>query len=66
MQWNGGEVAVVRNGGPFDNHRIRQVIDPGSSITYVGMYSSTHKYPAQQRFYTITSVPHAGDRTLTG
>ena len=26
---SGGEVAVVRNGGPFDNHKVRQVIDPG-------------------------------------
>ncbi|WP_033423899.1 SPFH domain-containing protein [Actinomadura flavalba] len=51
----GGEVAVVRNGGFFDNNRIRQIIDPGSSRTWIGFYSKVHKYPAQQRFYTITS-----------
>jgi len=28
----GGEVAVVRNGGPFDNHRIRQTIQPASAV----------------------------------
>jgi regulator of protease activity HflC (stomatin/prohibitin superfamily) len=59
---SGGEIAVVRNGGPFDNHRIRQVIDPGSSLTSTGLYSETHRYPAQQRFYTITSVANEGDR----
>jgi hypothetical protein len=32
----GGEVAVVRNGGVFDNNRIRQIIDPGSSLTWIG------------------------------
>jgi regulator of protease activity HflC (stomatin/prohibitin superfamily) len=55
-------VAVVRNGGMFDNNRIRQVIDPASGLTYTGMWSHVHKYPAQQRFYTITSNNGNGDR----
>jgi regulator of protease activity HflC (stomatin/prohibitin superfamily) len=59
---SGGEVAVVRNGGLFDNNRIRQVIDPASGLTYTGMWSHVHKYPAQQRFYTITSNSGQGDR----
>lgn len=59
----GGEIAVVRNGGPLDNNKIRQVIDPASARTYVGLFSSVHKYPAQQRFYTITSDAKRGDRT---
>jgi regulator of protease activity HflC (stomatin/prohibitin superfamily) len=52
---NGGEIAVVRNGGMFDNNKIRQVIDPASGVTWIGWWSHVHKYPAQQRFYTITS-----------
>jgi hypothetical protein len=59
---SGGEVAVVRNGGMFDNNRIRQVIDPASGLTYTGMWSHVHKYPAQQRFYTITANNPGGDR----
>lgn len=59
---NGGQVAVVRNGGPLDNHRIRQVIQPASGRTWVGLYSDVHKYPAQQRFYTITANEGQGDR----
>jgi regulator of protease activity HflC (stomatin/prohibitin superfamily) len=59
---NGGEVAVIRNGGPFDNHRTRQVIDPASSLTWIGWWSQVHKYPAQQRFYTITANAGRGDR----
>ncbi|GAA2451415.1 hypothetical protein GCM10010191_81880 [Actinomadura vinacea] len=51
----GGEVAVVRNGGFFDDNKIRQVIPQGSGRTWVGLYSKVHRYPAQQRFYTITS-----------
>jgi regulator of protease activity HflC (stomatin/prohibitin superfamily) len=58
----GGEVAVVRNGGVFDNNRIRQIIDPGSSMTWTGWGSTSHKYPAQQRFYTITSDEKRGER----
>jgi hypothetical protein len=60
---SGGEVGVVRNGGWFDNNRVRQVIQPGSGLTWTGLYSTTHKYPAQQRFYTITADAHRGDRT---
>ena len=59
----GGEVDVVRNGGPFDNTRVRQVLPPNSSRHWTGMYSVDHKYPAQQRFYTITSDAARGDRS---
>ncbi|MGW0805919.1 SPFH domain-containing protein [Nonomuraea sp. NPDC002799] len=52
---SGGEVAVIRDGGLFDDNQVRQVIDPGSGLTWTGMWSSTHLYPAQQRFYTITA-----------
>jgi regulator of protease activity HflC (stomatin/prohibitin superfamily) len=52
---DGGEVAVIRDGGPFDDNKVRQVIDPGSGLTWTGLWSSTHSYPAQQRFYTITA-----------
>src|SRR3954452_24951694 len=60
---SGGEVAVVRNGGIFDNNKIRQIIDPGSGLTYAGWASTSHKYPSQQRFYTITSDTNKGERT---
>ncbi|MEU0571731.1 SPFH domain-containing protein [Nonomuraea sp. NPDC005983] len=51
----GGEVAVIRDGGLFDDNQVRQIIDPGSALTWTGMWSSSHSYPAQQRFYTITA-----------
>lgn len=60
---DGGSVAVVRNGGPFDNSKIRQVLPVASGRTYTGLNSSVHKYPATQRYYTITSDPKRGDRT---
>src|SRR5262245_33081114 len=59
---SGGDVAVVRNGGWFDNNRIRQVIEPGSGLTWIGFWSSVHKYPAQQRYYTMTADPKRGGR----
>ncbi|MDH2429945.1 SPFH domain-containing protein [Sphaerisporangium sp. TRM90804] len=52
---NGGEVAVVRDGGPFDDNLVRQIIDPASGVTWTGWWSQVHVYPAQQRFYTITA-----------
>lgn len=50
-----GQVAVVRDGGPLDDTGIRQVISPNSGLTWVGLWSSLHAYPAQQRIYTITT-----------
>jgi len=60
---SGGEIAVIRNGGMFDNNKVRQVIQPASSLTWTGFWSHTHKYPAQQRHYTITADTGRGDRT---
>jgi uncharacterized membrane protein YqiK len=57
-----GDVAVVRNGGWFDNKRIRQVVEPGSGLTWIGIWSSMHRYPSQQRFYTLTADAERGGR----
>lgn len=48
-----GEMGVVRNGGPLDNHNIRQVVPNGSGRTSNGLFSETHYYPVdtQQRYY---------------
>jgi regulator of protease activity HflC (stomatin/prohibitin superfamily) len=58
----GGQIAVIRDGGPLSNNRIRQVIPPATGITWIGLYSQKHTYPAQQRFYTITGDTSRGDR----
>lgn len=60
---SGGEVAVVRDGGPLDDNKVRQTIDPGSGVTWIGWWSQMHRYPAQQRFYTITSDAGHGERS---
>ena len=57
-----GQVGVIRNGGWVGDRNIRQVLDPGSGLTWTGLWSSAHDYPAQQRFYTITSAANRGDR----
>ncbi len=56
---DGGHIAVVRNGGPLDNTQIRQVVSPGSGRTRIGLYSTMHKYPTSQRFFTISSSGNA-------
>lgn len=57
---DGGHVAVVRDGGPFDDAAIRMVLPVSSSLTWVGLYSDVHEYPAQVRYYDI--VPAGDDR----
>lgn len=61
----GGEYGVIRNGGIFDNHEIRQVdghaqvLPPGSALTWTGFASSVHRYPATQRNFVVSSAPTA-------
>lgn len=62
VKTQGGEIAVIRNGGPLDNNKVRQVVQPASARTYTGLFSSAHRYPAAQRFYTITADANRGDR----
>ena len=61
---NPGQIGVVRNGQAwfwppdwFDDHNIRQIIKPGAGMTWTGLGSQTHWYPADtvQRNYAITS-----------
>jgi regulator of protease activity HflC (stomatin/prohibitin superfamily) len=61
---SGGQVAVIRNGGPFDNNKIRGTLPEASSRTNIGLFSEAHKYPSQQRFYTISSNAGKSDSGL--
>jgi regulator of protease activity HflC (stomatin/prohibitin superfamily) len=54
-----GTVGVVRNGGPLDARTIRQIIMPGQSLTYTGLFSQApHVYPASHVTlkYTVASA----------
>jgi hypothetical protein len=56
---DGGHVVVVRNGGPFDDNSIRQVIQPNSGLTSTGLWSSEHPYPSTQRNFKISGSENA-------
>lgn len=60
---NAGQVAVVRNGGWFGGHGIRGTIKQASSVQWVGLWAEVHKYPAQERQYTITADATGGDKS---
>lgn len=63
--WNNvdaGHVAVLRNGGVLSDSNVRGFLDPASSLSYTGIWSTEHIYPAQQRTYTISSDPAQGDK----
>ena len=57
----GGEVMIIRNGGPFDDKQIRQVVPNGAGNTWIGFASQAHPYPAsdQQRLYKFDDTPDA-------
>lgn len=63
---NGGEITVIRNGGPFDNHKIRQVVCPGSGNTWTGFSSAEHPYPdaTSQRTYKFSNEDGADAKPI--
>jgi SPFH domain / Band 7 family len=65
MRQDVGHVGVVRNGGPLDNRSIRQILMPGSGVTWAGWFSQrAHEYPARSvvLLYTITGDAARGHR----
>ncbi len=63
--WNNvdsGHIAVLRNGGMFSDSNVRGFLDPSSSVSFTGLYSTEHVYPAQQENYTITADPNNGGK----
>ena len=63
--WNNvdaGHIAVVRNGGVFSDSNVRGFLDPASRVSFTGLYSTEHVYPAQQQDYSITADPGNGGK----
>jgi regulator of protease activity HflC (stomatin/prohibitin superfamily) len=61
-----GHIGVVRNGGPLDDRKIRQILTPGQKVTWTGIYSqSPREYPAARvtLLYTVTSDQRRGARS---
>lgn len=58
---DGGHVMVIRNGGPMDNTKIRQVLPINSPRERTGWFSDEHPYPAGGRYYWTTGNPGGGD-----
>jgi hypothetical protein len=63
-----GEMGVVRNGGPFDDKQIRQIVPNGAGNTWNGWFSSTHYYPVdtQQRFFRFATCGRNDDGGADG
>jgi hypothetical protein len=51
---DGGQYNVVRNGGPFDDNSIRQIMLPNSGLTWTGFWSTDHFYPSSQRNFKVS------------
>lgn len=59
------EVALIRNGGPFDNKSIREVRAPSSGYAVSGLASEVRMYIAgcEQRYYRVSSDPSLGSES---
>lgn len=49
------EVTVCQNGGPFDNNKVRSVLDPGDHSNNEGANTTCHSFPVSTRIYSASS-----------
>jgi SPFH domain / Band 7 family len=61
---DGGHVVVVRNGGAFDDNSVRQVIQPNSTLTSTGLFSTGHPYPSTQRNFKVSGQEDADSNEI--
>lgn len=59
------EVTVCRNGGMFDNNRIRTVLDPGEGPDNVGLNTHCYSFPVSTRIYDASGSDDADRGPLT-
>ena len=57
-----GEVCVVQEGGPFDGRGVKEVRQPSSGISNIGMFNHQRCFPATTRNYLISADATGGDR----
>lgn len=59
------QVALIRNGGPFDSKDIREVRAPNSGYAVSGLNSEVRMYIAgcEQRYYKVSSDPSLGSES---
>jgi hypothetical protein len=60
----GGEAVVVGHGGFLDDNSFRQVIQPNSELTYTGLWSIDHPYPASQRYFKVSAAQNADSKEV--
>lgn len=48
-----GFVTVVRNGGPFDNRNVRQILTPADGMQWTGWGSTLAQYPTTERYDNV-------------
>jgi len=55
------QVCVVQEGGPFDGRDVKEVREPSSSVSPIGIWNSQHCYPVTERTYTLSTDPGEAD-----
>jgi regulator of protease activity HflC (stomatin/prohibitin superfamily) len=56
------DICVVQEGGPFDGRDVKEVRQPSSGVTNVGIYNKQRCFPATERNYIISADPAQSDR----
>jgi regulator of protease activity HflC (stomatin/prohibitin superfamily) len=56
------DICVVQEGGPLDGRGIREVRQPSSGVSTIGIYNKQRCFPATERNYIISADPSQSDR----
>lgn len=56
------DICVVQQGGPFDGRGVKEVRQPSSGLSNIGIYNKQRCFPATERNYIISADPARADR----
>jgi regulator of protease activity HflC (stomatin/prohibitin superfamily) len=56
------DICVVQEGGPFDGRGVKEVRQPSSGVSSIGIYNKQRCFPATERNYIISADPAQSDR----
>jgi regulator of protease activity HflC (stomatin/prohibitin superfamily) len=52
-------IGISYGGGPIEGNRFQQVVEPGSSLFFNGIFDNLYLYPSDQRSYIISDGPES-------
>src|SRR6476469_3965210 len=58
------KIAISYGGGPIEGNHFQRIVQPGSTLTFNGLFDHWYEYPVTQRNYIVSMNADEGDRNV--